>query len=128
MRIHWERILIVGILSELLLCAIYLPAQKYAAGSIFGIVVAVLAWLGSMFLGGLWVTRKVKSRFILHGFLVGIVASIVWFILEPIIMPGGQYLWMIELRAAVFKILVCMAGAYVGGMRRNKLLSAQTAK
>lgn len=126
MKLNWKRIVIAGILSELLLIAAYLPAKKYAAGSVVGIIVAVLAWFGSMFLGGLWVARKVESRFILHGLLVGIVASIVWAILEPIIMPGPQYLWMIELRAAVFNILVCMAGAYVGGRRRKKLLSAQT--
>jgi putative membrane protein (TIGR04086 family) len=120
MRINWKRVVIAGILSELLLIATYLPAQKYAAGSAFGIVVAVLAWFGSMFLSGLWVARKVESHFILHGLLVGIVASIVWAILEPIIMPGSQYLWVIELRAAVFKILVCMAGGYVGGRLRKK--------
>jgi hypothetical protein len=49
MKINWIRIVIAGIWAELLLLAIYIPAKEYA-GAAF-IVIAVLAMLGSMFLG-----------------------------------------------------------------------------
>jgi hypothetical protein len=123
MKIHWIRVVIAGIWAEALLLAIYLPVLKHT-GSVFSIIVAALAWFGSMFLGGLWVTRRVDSSFILHGALVAIVATVAFAAVRPIVLPG-PFQWIPELRAIAFKMLVCAAGAYVGGRRRKKLLSAQ---
>ena len=65
MTINWKRVVIAGIWSEFLLLAIYMPAKIYAVPAFPAI--AIVAMLGSMFLGGLWV----ESRFLLHGVLVG---------------------------------------------------------
>jgi hypothetical protein len=141
MKINWKRVVIAAIWSELVLTVIYI-AVRYAisAGlsSDFGISIITLDWFGLMFLGGLWVTRRIESRFVLHGLLVGIVASILYFPLSPLIgllLPEAvqaasntSQLWMIWiaiLSSCVWKMLGSTLGAYVGGRRRKKLLSAQ---
>jgi hypothetical protein len=134
MKINWKRIVIAAIWSELLLFAIYFLAVRYVApvnGIAIGGTIILLNWFGMPFLGGLWVTRKIKSRFVLHGVLVGIVISILFFPLMPI--AYGQqaitfHVWIAILLLDALKILGSTLGAYVGGMRRKILLSAQTAK
>ena len=131
MNINWKRVVIAGIWAELLLLAIYIPAKEYA-GAAF-IVIAVLAMFGSMFLGGLWVARMIESRFVLHGVLVGIVAGVVFYALffsfRSIVWPNEPPSPIAnDVFAAALKILGAAVGAYVGGIRRKKLLSAQTAK
>ena len=69
MKINWKQVVIGAIWAELLLMAIYFPAKMYSVPAFPAI--AILAMVGSMFLGGLWVARKVESRFLLHGVLVG---------------------------------------------------------
>jgi len=126
MKIHWKRVVIAGIWAEALLLASYLPLLNHAE-SVFGIIVVTLAWFGSMFLGGLWVARRVDSCFILHGALVGIVAAVAYAAWRQIVLPGPIQ-WIPELHAIAFKMLVCAAGAFVGGIRRKNMLSAQAAK
>ena len=97
------------------------------------LVIAVLAMFGSMCLGGLWVARMIESRFILHGVLVGIVAGVVFYALffsfRSIVWPNEPPSPIAnDVFAAALKILGAAVGAYVGGIRRKKLLSAQTAK
>jgi putative membrane protein (TIGR04086 family) len=131
MGINWKRVVIAGIWSEFLLLAIYLPAKQYA-GSAF-IPIALLAMLGSMFLGGLWVARKVESRFLPHGVLVGIMANVVFYVLfftlGSILMPNEPLGSVANnVLVAAIKIFGAAIGGFVGGIRRKKLLSVQGAK
>jgi hypothetical protein len=136
MKIHWGRIVIAAIWSELLLFAIYLLAGFVPAGLARRTFV-YLDWFGLMFLGGLWVVRKIDSRFVLHGLLVGIIANILFFPLGPLIGlfrpstarsgPSGILTTGVLISFAL-KMLGAVVGAYVGGMRRKKLLSARAAK
>jgi putative membrane protein (TIGR04086 family) len=126
MKINWKRVVIAAIWSELLLLAIYFPAKFYA-GSAF-IAIALLTMLGSMFLGGLWVARKVESRFLLHGILVGIFANVLFYILyftlSPILMPNEPPSPIANhIFAALIKILSAAIGGYVGGKFRKKALA-----
>jgi hypothetical protein len=136
MKINWKRVLIAAVWSELLLFAIYLLAGLIPAGLARRTFV-YLDWFGLMFLGGLWVTRKIESRFVLHGLLVGLVANILFFPLRPLI---GLF-WPMTARSGssriittgvlvsfVLKMLGAMAGAYVGGRRRKNLQSIQPAQ
>ncbi len=117
MKIHWKRIVVAGIWSELLLLAIFLPARQYAGPSFF--LIAFFDVVGTMFLAGLWTARTIAARFLLHGVLVGVAANIVYVILResmagniPSISPIES--WGHFFALAIFKTLVCATGAYVG--------------
>ena len=135
MKINWKRVLIAAIWSELLLLAIYVPTRIYA-GSATTVIAAVEMFV-PLFLGGLWVARKIESRFILHGVLVGILANVLYVALMPVLLlqlrqfqsqtqqidPQSSGVVADQVvRFVVYvalKILGAAAGAYVGG-RRHK--------
>jgi hypothetical protein len=86
---------------------------------------------GALFLGGLWVARRIQSHFILHGILVGIVGVVLFRFLLPLVTPLTQQLppegaepniagFMLFFIPAIMKILASTTGAYVGGRRRTK--------
>jgi hypothetical protein len=134
MKINWMRIVIAAIWAEMLLFAIYLLAMLVPAGFARRTLVW-LDWFGLMFLGGLWVTRKIESRFLLHGFLVGLVANILFFPLRPLlglIRPTTAQSVSVSIITTgvvvslVLKMLGAMAGAYVGGKLRAKTQSLKT--
>lgn len=140
MKINWKRVVIAGIWSELLLLAIYIPTIRNAiAFPAFAILtILVLVFLGPMFLGGLWVARKIESRFILHGVLVGILANVLYVPLmsvlsrllgSQVISQGQkmdpQVMLFLGIIFVVLKVLGAVTGACVGGIRRKKQLSAQ---
>jgi hypothetical protein len=130
MRINWKWILIAAILSELVSFAIYAVVWQYAGTT--GKIIYSLDWFGLMFWGGLWVSHKIESRFVLHGLLVGLVANILYIPLRPFD-PGVAFeanssaarIIAVFVVIIALKILGAMAGAYVGGRRRKKQLSAR---
>jgi hypothetical protein len=133
MKIHWKRIVIAAIWSELTLFALYVAAMQYAGPA--GRIISPLVIIILPFIGGLWVASKIESRFVLHGLLVGTIVSILYVPLRPLdpgvavelTMATAQRITM-HLVVAALKILGGAAGAYVGGRRRKKLLSAQASK
>jgi hypothetical protein len=147
MKINWKRVVIASIWSELLLLAIYIPTVKYA-GSAATVIVKVEMFV-PLFLGGLWVARKIESRFILHGVLVGISANVLFAALVAVLLLFRQFQSqapqiaqqsagvvadqavraVINLAVEVgLKIVGAAVGAYIGGRRRKKLLSMQDSK
>ena len=76
-KMHWVRILIGGFLAEAILILLVIPvAMKWGQRPLL-----YLAPAGSLvlcFLFGFWVGRGVKSRFVLHGLLVGAVATAIY--------------------------------------------------
>ncbi len=87
-RLRWGRILVGGFLAEAALIALAIPISvKFGQGPLLYIAPA-----GSFilcFLSAIWVGRKLESRFVLHGFLVGLVATVIYLVLtkfgpEPI--------------------------------------------
>ena len=129
MKINWKRVLIAAVWSEFGVAAVYVPARLYG-GSAF-IPIAILNFIVWMFLGGLWVARRIDSQFILHGALVGAFASIVWLFLGPIVLPGQVallrgFLGTLRLIFDPIKIPAAAAGAYIGGrLKRKKLQCVQ---
>jgi hypothetical protein len=119
MKINWKRVVIAAVWSELVLFVVFLLTVYYVSQPIRR-VINRLEWFGLLFLAGLWVARKINSRFILHGLLVGIIANILFFPLIPLIgllQPGpsrsgsGSGL----LVSFLIKMFAAAAGAYVGG-------------
>jgi hypothetical protein len=137
MKINWKRVLIAGLWSELVAFVIYLAAFYAGPGPAWATIV-ILDWFSLMFLGGLWAARKIPSRFLLHGFLIAVVANIIYILISPIefgmpqratvwatVPTGGWKTLLIIAFAVGLKFLGCMLGAFVGGRRRNRLLSVQ---
>ena len=138
MKINWIRVMFAAIWSELLLMAIYIPTIRY--GTVFSsfilLAILVLAFWGPMFLGGLWVARKIESRFILHGVLVGIFANVLYVALMPVLSllirsqftsqaqrMDPQVVVILGIMFVVLKVLGAAAGAYVGGRLRKQSLA-----
>jgi putative membrane protein (TIGR04086 family) len=117
-RIHWIRILLGGFLAEVCVFLVVIPAYK-----IFG--PRGLTWsalLGSLvmcFLFALWVGRSVESRFVLHGALVGVVATLLYVALSL-----GKPEPFAYLVAHVLKILGGAAGGAIAGRQRLHTASA----
>jgi hypothetical protein len=126
-RIHWIRVLIVGFISEIVLFALDRLVSLLPPGPL-NETLEYLNWFGLMFLGGLWIARKIESGFVLHGALVGIAANILivmLMILGTILgqLPDGY--WIAALPPFAIKIVGSTAGAFIGGIRRKRQLSAQ---
>jgi hypothetical protein len=76
-KMHWVRILVGGFLAEAGLILLVIPvAIKWGQRPLL-----YLAPAGSLvlcFLFGFWVGHGVKSRFVVHGLLVGAVAMVIY--------------------------------------------------
>jgi putative membrane protein (TIGR04086 family) len=119
-RIHWVRVLIGGFLAEASVFAVVVPvfllfgqhALPYAA---------LPASLVNCFLFALWVGRRVDSRLVLHGTLVGVVATLLY-----VGLTLGRPEPSVYLVAHVLKILGGAAGGFFVE-RRRKAMSTATA-
>lgn len=76
-RIHWGRILAAGLLAEVALILAIVPLGL-RLGDTFLHYSAPPGSLITCFLGALWVGRRIESRFVLHGVLVGVVAALIY--------------------------------------------------
>src|SRR6202158_2087856 len=76
-RIHWGRILVGGLLAEVALILAIVPLGL-RLGDNFLHYTAPPGSFVMCFLGALWVSRRIESRFILHGWLLGVVAALIY--------------------------------------------------
>ena len=74
-QIHWVRAVLGGFLAELCVFAIVFPARSLFGQQAF-LVSILIASAAMPFLFALWVCRRIESRFVLHGALVGLVAAL----------------------------------------------------
>lgn len=74
-KFHWFRAALGGFLAELCVFAIVFPTLHFFGQQAF-LASILIASAAMPFLFALWVCRRVESRFILHGALVGIVAAV----------------------------------------------------
>jgi membrane protease YdiL (CAAX protease family) len=119
-RIHWVRVLIGGFLAELSVFAVVVPVLLLW-GQHPLLYVAPPASLVACFLFALWVARKVDSRFVLHGILVGVVATLIY-----VGLTRGQPEPWAYILAHALKIMGGAAGGLVAA-RRQKLPIVPTA-
>ena len=111
--IHWLRTLIGGFLAEVSVIAIVIPVSL-----LFGKqAVPYAALLGSLlacFLFALWVGRRLDSRFVLHGILVGVVATLIY-----VALTRGRPEPPAYLVAHGLKIFGGAAGGFVAARRQK---------
>ncbi|MGO9433102.1 MAG: hypothetical protein ACLPH3_22360 [Terracidiphilus sp.] len=111
-KIKWVRILIGGFLAEAVLILLLIPVSiKWGQQPLL-----YLAPAGSLvlcFLFGFWVGRGVKSRFILHGLLVGAVAAAIYLALTRL----GPEPWA-YVGAHGLKLIGGASGAWMAGRGR----------
>lgn len=117
-KIHWVRILIGGFLAEASLIAAVIPVFL-----LFGQrAVTYVALSGSLvmcFLFALWVGRRVDSYLVLHGILVGVVATLLY-----VGLTRGRPEPQAYLVAHVLKILGGAAGGFFAERRRKAMSGA----
>ena len=76
-KMHWWRILFGGLLAEIALILAIVPAGLKLGETFLHYTAGPGSFL-FCFLGAWWVCRRVESRFVLHGLLVGIVAALIY--------------------------------------------------
>jgi putative membrane protein (TIGR04086 family) len=74
-RLHWGRIVAGGLLAEVALILAIVPAGL-RLGDTFLRYAAPPGSFVVCFVGALWACRRIESRFVLHGLLVGAVAAL----------------------------------------------------
>lgn len=132
-RIRWGRVLTAAVMSDagviaLLFAAITLymsmtrgltDDQYYALGEDIGYYVAPTAGAILTALSVLWVARKLTSAFVLHGVLVGVVATLltIGFIFSA--RPEHRVMYIVSFGLKI-------AGGYVGGLIAQGRFNART--
>jgi len=111
-RLRWGRILVGGFLAELLVFAIVFPTL-YLFGQRAFLASILIASAVMPFIFAVWVGRRIESRFVLHGGLVGLVAALIYMVLS-----WGQPQPLLYKIAHGFKVVGGMAGGVVASRRR----------
>lgn len=123
MKINWGRVVNAGLVAEILLLLVYqFVVQLYGRGTASTVIVIGGSFL-FMLVGALWVGRKIESRFILHGFLVGVVAIAYYVIRSLPDALSGEYpvnYWTAALYGHTPKLLGGLVGGYLAGRGKKK--------
>jgi hypothetical protein len=77
MSIEWGRVLLAAFLMELVLFAIAAPLFLSGAGRVLIYVMPPGALIAA-FAITVWLGRKITSKFVLHGVLIGIVGTLIY--------------------------------------------------
>jgi hypothetical protein len=77
MSIQWGRVLLAAFLMELALVAIAIPLTLSGAGGALNYVIPPASFLAT-FAITVWLGRRLTSRPILHGVLIGIAGSLMY--------------------------------------------------
>lgn len=111
-RIHLVRACIGGFLAELTVFTIVFPARSlFGQRAFLGSILVASAVMPFVF--AVWVCRRVESRFVLHGALVGIVAALFYLGLA-----WGQPQPLLYRIAHGLKVLGGAAGGVVASRRK----------
>lgn len=120
-KIQWIRVLIAGFLAEVSVIVIVIPFFMIAGQHVL-VYVAPLASLAMCFVFALWVGRRLESGFVLHGVLVGVVATLLYVALTRAHPEPFAYVV-----AHGLKILGGAGGGFIAGRRRADAKDLQTA-
>jgi putative membrane protein (TIGR04086 family) len=112
-RIHWLRVFLGGFLAEVSVIALVIPVSLLFGKQTVPYT-ALLASLLTCFLFALWVGRRIDSRFVLHGILVGFVAALIY-----VGLTRGRPEPLVYLVAHALKILGGAAGGLVAARRQK---------
>jgi len=111
--IRWLRILLGGFLAEVSVIALVLPLAFLLGNNTLSYT-APAASLLACFVFAIWVGRRLNSQFVLHGILVGVVATLIYVALTRGRPEPPAYLF-----AHGLKILGGAAGGLVAARRQK---------
>jgi len=111
-QLRWGRVLAGGFLAELLVFAIVFPTL-YLFGQRAFLASILIASAVMPFIFAVWVGRRIESRFVLHGGLVGLVAALIYMGLS-----WGQPQPLLYKIAHGLKVVGGMAGGVVASRRK----------
>jgi len=111
--IRWARILLGGFLAEVAVIALVLPLALLLGKNTLPYS-APAASLLACFVFAIWVGRRLQSRFVLHGILVGVVATLIYVALTRGAPEPPAYLI-----AHALKLLGGAAGGFVAARRQK---------
>ena len=126
-KLDWPRIVSAGLIAQIALNVVFgFVVLNYGQGTVSNASVVVAA-LAFNFLAAVWVGLKIESRFVLHGFLVGIVGVIchvaetlpnLWNSVSSGALSGGygEYL-LTSIGGHTPKLLGGLRGGYLVGRR-----------
>jgi hypothetical protein len=77
MSIQWGRVLLAAFLMEVILFAVAIPLFLGGAGRLLVYVVPPVA-LVATFAVTVWLGRRIKTKFVLHGVLIGVVGTLIY--------------------------------------------------
>jgi hypothetical protein len=77
MSIQWGRVLLAAFLMEVVLFAIAVPLYLGGEGRVLVYVVPPAALLAT-FAITVWIGRGIKSNFVMHGVLIGVVGTLMY--------------------------------------------------
>ena len=77
MSIQWGRVLLAAFLMEVVLFAVAIPLFMGGQGRLLVYVVPPLA-LVATFVVTLWLGRTIKTNFVVHGVLIGVVGTLIY--------------------------------------------------
>jgi uncharacterized PurR-regulated membrane protein YhhQ (DUF165 family) len=121
MSIQWGRVFLGAFLLELVLIAIAVPVTQLGAGWSLVYIVPPLSFIVTFGIT-VWLGRKIASRLVLHGVLIGIAASIMY-----VVLTRGQPEPWPYLLAHALKIIGGAAGGLVLAQRRPTTSLSSTA-
>jgi hypothetical protein len=124
--IHWGRIFLAAFLAEMSIMVVFfvLLAAATLAGvpelaqpeSTLDLIDAMVASFVMMFLYTLWVGRRIESRFVLHGALIGVTAALLFTTLI-FVLSGSPAQHPLYLVAHCLKVIGGIAGGVVASQR-----------
>jgi putative membrane protein (TIGR04086 family) len=114
--IHWGRILLGGLLAEVALILAIVPLGL-RLGDNFLHYTAPPGSFVMCFFGAFWVCRRIESRFILQGTLVGVVAALIY-----VALTRAQPEPLAYILAHALKLVGGACGGFVAQQRRSPFL------
>ena len=113
MSINWGRVLLAAFLMEVVLFAIAVPLYLSGAGRVNFYVIPPLALIATCAIT-VWLGRGIKTNFVLHGVLIGVVGTLMYIALTRAQPEPWQY-WV----AHALKVVGGAAGGMVLALRKT---------
>jgi hypothetical protein len=132
--INWRRILVAGVLAETAIFAIFFllllgatlagVPEMARPGSTLDFVDAIVASFAMPFLLTLWAGKRIESRFVLHGALIGLVGVVLFGV---VILAATRSLAQppLYLVAHGLKVLGGVAGGVVAERRKAAFVTVR---
>jgi hypothetical protein len=77
MSIQWARVLLAAFLMEVILFAVAIPLFLSGRGRLLAYVIPPVALIAT-FAVTVWLGRGIKTKFVLHGVLIGIAGTLIY--------------------------------------------------